>query len=90
MSQLWGDQRKFSTWRKLWIALAESQQELKLPITEVQLEQMRAHVDDIDFDAAKKYEQQLRHDVMAHVHTFADACPEAGPIIHCGDQLLRH
>ncbi|MCH2128092.1 MAG: adenylosuccinate lyase [Pirellulaceae bacterium] len=84
MSQLWGDQRKFSTWRKLWIALAESQQELKLPITEVQLEQMRAHVDDIDFDAAKKYEQQLRHDVMAHVHTFADACPEAGPIIHWG------
>ena len=84
MGHLWGDQRKFSTWRRLWIALAEAEHELGLPIMETQIQQLRDHVDDIDFDVAAKYERELRHDVMAHVHAYGDVCPEARPIIHLG------
>ncbi len=84
MSQLWGEQRKFSTWRRLWVALAEAEQELGLDITDAQLAELRAHVDDIDFAAAQQYERKLRHDVMAHVHTYGDACPAARKIIHLG------
>lgn len=84
MSHLWSAQRKFGTWRRLWVALAEAEQQLGLPITDVQIAELRSHTDDIDFDAAAEYERQFRHDVMAHVHTFRDACPTAGPIIHLG------
>lgn len=84
MSGLWSDQRKFSTWRKLWIALAEAEQQLGLPIRDEQLAEMRQHVDDIDFVQAAAYERRLRHDVMAHVHTFGDVCPTARGIIHLG------
>lgn len=84
MSRLWGPQRKFSTWRRLWVALAEAEAELGLPISEQQLAELRAHVDDIDFEAADRYERQLRHDVMAHVHAYGDVCPTARPIIHLG------
>ena len=84
MSKLWSAQTKFSTWRRLWVALAESQQELGLEISDSQLQQLKDCVDQIDFDAAKVYEKKLRHDVMAHVHTYADACKDAGPIIHLG------
>jgi adenylosuccinate lyase len=84
MADLWGDQRKFGTWRRLWVMLAEAEQELGLPITSEQLAQMRAHLDDIDFDAAAKHEKRLRHDVMAHVTTFGECCPAARPIIHLG------
>ena len=84
MAELFGDQKKFSTWRKLWLALAESEQELGLAITDQQLEELRGAVDDIDWDAAARYESQLRHDVMAHVHTLGDACPAARPVIHWG------
>ena len=84
MGKIFGSQKKFETWRKLWLALAESQQELGLAITDEQLDQMRSNLSDIDFEAAKSYEKKLRHDVMAHVHTFGDACPEAAPIIHLG------
>lgn len=84
MSLLWGAQRKFSTWRKLWIALAEAEQELGLPISDSQIAELKAHVDDIDFDAARAHEKRLRHDVMAHVHTFGDVCPNAKAIIHLG------
>jgi adenylosuccinate lyase len=84
MATLWGDERKFSTWRRLWVALAEAEAELGLPITQGQLAELRARVDDIDFEAAAKYERQLRHDVMAHVHAYADQCPSARPIIHLG------
>ncbi len=84
MAELWGDQRKFSTWRRLWVMLAEAEQELGLPITDEQLAQMRAHLDDIDFDVAAKHEKRLRHDVMAHVTTFGECCPSAKPIIHLG------
>ncbi len=84
MSVLWGPQRKFSTWRRLWVALAEAEAELGLPITRQQIEQLRAHVDDVDFAKASQYERKLRHDVMAHVHTYGDACPDARAIIHLG------
>lgn len=84
MSLLWGPQRKFSTWRRLWVALAEAEQELGLPISTAQIEEMRANVENIDFEAATQYERRLRHDVMAHVHAFGDVCPTARPIIHLG------
>src|SRR5438552_3626363 len=84
MSELWSPQRKFSTWRKLWVALAEAEAELGLPISPGQIAELRAHVEDIDFEAAKRYERKLRHDVMAHVHAYGDLCPTARPIIHLG------
>jgi len=84
MTRLFSPQRRYSTWRRLWIALAEAQAELGLPIRPEQLEAMRAQVDQIDFQAAADYERRLRHDVMAHVHTFGDAAPEARAIIHLG------
>ncbi len=84
MSRLWGEQRKHSTWRKLWVALAEAEAELGLPITPQQIAELRAHTDDIDFAAARAYEKKLRHDVMAHVHAYGDVCPSARAIIHLG------
>ena len=84
MKRQFSDDNKFSTWRRLWLALAESEQELGLSITDEQLEEMRAHLDDIDFDRAAEYEHRLRHDVMAHIRTFGDACPKAAGIIHLG------
>lgn len=77
-------QMKFSTWRKLWLALAEIQKELGLDITEEQLQQIRENVDNIDFDVAAAYEKKFRHDVMAHVHTLGDVAPKAMPILHLG------
>lgn len=84
MSELWSAQRKFSTWRRCWLALAEAEQELGIDITDAQLEDMRAHLDDINFEAAEQYESEFRHDVMAHVHAFGDVAPVARPIIHLG------
>ena len=84
MSQLWSPQTKHSTWRRLWVALAEGERELGLDISQAQIDELKAHTDDIDFHAAAKYERQLRHDVMAHVHAYGDACPTARPIIHLG------
>lgn len=84
MSALWSEQRKFSTWRRLWVILAEAERELGLPISEEQIAELRAHVDSIDFAAAAAYEKKLRHDVMAHVHAYGDVCPTARPIIHLG------
>jgi adenylosuccinate lyase len=84
MATLWGDQRKFSTWRRLWVALAEAEAELGLPVKQDQIAELRAAVDDIDFAAAQQYERKLRHDVMAHVHAYGDVCPAARPIIHLG------
>ena len=75
---------KFSTWRRLWIALAESEKELGLEITDGQLDEMRAHVEDIDYPLAADYEKKLRHDVMAHLRAYGDLCPSAKPIIHLG------
>jgi adenylosuccinate lyase len=84
MAMLWGDQRKFSTWRRLWVALAEAEAELGLAITPGQIAELKAHTDDINFDTAEKYERKLRHDVMAHVHAYGDQCPTARGIIHLG------
>lgn len=84
MCALFGARKKFGTWRRLWVALAEIESELGIPITSAQIEEMKANVDNIDFDAAAEYEKKLRHDVMAHVHTFGDVCPNARPIIHLG------
>src|SRR5437764_7481783 len=84
MATLWGPQRKFSSWRRLWVALAEAEAELGLPITREQIAELRAQVDNIDFQKAAQYERRLRHDVMAHVHAYGDVCPAARPIIHLG------
>jgi adenylosuccinate lyase len=84
MAALWSPQRKFSTWRRLWVALAEAQRELGLDITEAQIAELRAHADDIDFASAGAHERRLRHDVMAHVHALGDVAPTARPIIHLG------
>ena len=84
MGEIWSPQRKFSTWRRLWVALAEAEAELGLPITAAQIDQLKHHIDDIDFEAARRYERQQRHDVMAHVLAYGDACPDARAIIHLG------
>jgi adenylosuccinate lyase len=84
MKRLFSDDTKFSTWRRLWVALAESEQELGLPITDAQIAQMKAHLTDIDYESAAAHEREVRHDVMAHVLTFGECCPDAKPIIHLG------
>ncbi len=84
MAYLFSPDFKFTTWRKLWIALAESEMALGLSITPEQVEEMKRQVDAIDYDMARQIEAETRHDVMAHVHTFAAVCPKAKPIIHLG------
>ncbi len=84
MQAIWSPQRKFSTWRRLWHALALSEHELGLPISKEQVDQLAEHLDDIDFENAAGYEKKLRHDVMAHVHALGDVAPDARPIIHLG------
>ena len=92
MSERWGPLRKFRTWRRLWLALAEAEYELKMPgddgvtprIRPEQLDELRAHLDDIDLKRAADYEKRLRHDVMAHIHTLKDVAPGCGDIIHLG------
>ena len=84
MQEIWSQQRKIGTWRRLWLALAESEQELGLDITDEQVAELRDHLDDIDFEAAAAYEKDLRHDVMAHIHVLGDIAPTARPIIHLG------
>lgn len=84
MARIFGDQSRFSTWRRLWVALAVAEQELGLDITDGQIAEMRAAVDKIDFQQAADFERKLRHDVMAHVHTFGLVAPSAMPIIHLG------
>ncbi|XP_034484003.1 adenylosuccinate lyase [Drosophila innubila] len=84
MQFLFSDQNKFSTWRQLWVWLAKAEQQLGLEISEEQITQMEQHIKDIDFDAAAAEERLTRHDVMAHVHVFAQQCPAAAPVIHLG------
>ena len=84
MAELFSPQRRHSTWRRLWIALAEAEQELGLDITDEQLDELRANVNNIDFENAAKHEREKRHDVMAHVHAYGDQCPKAKGIIHLG------
>ncbi|HZI65355.1 MAG TPA: lyase family protein, partial [Thermoanaerobaculia bacterium] len=84
MSRLFSEQRKFETWRLLWLWLAEEERRLGLPIADEAISQMREHLTDIDFEAAAREEERSRHDVMAHVRTFGKAAPAAQRIIHWG------
>ena len=84
MQENFGDEKRFRLWRKLWIALAESEMELGLPVTKAQIDDMKAHATDIDYERAEEYEREVRHDVMAHVKAFGDAAKSAEPIIHLG------
>lgn len=84
MQFIFSADHKFSTWRRLWVALARAEMELGLPVTQEQVEEMEAHLTDIDYELAARKEKELRHDVMAHIHTFGAACPKAMPIIHLG------
>jgi adenylosuccinate lyase len=84
MQILWGEPRRVALWRRLWLALAEAERELGLDIPEQAIAEMRAHLDDADLDAAARYERRFRHDVMAHIHAFADQAPAARPYLHLG------
>jgi len=84
MKALWSPRNIARQWRRLWLWLAEAEQELGLPIKDAQLEQMRAHLDDIDLADIRERESELRHDVMAHMHSFGALCPDAKPILHLG------
>ena len=84
MAELFGPQKKFGTWRRLWLELARAEKKLGLDIKQTQIDQMAKHLDDIDYGKAAEYERQFRHDVMAHVYTFGDVAPKAAPIIHLG------
>ncbi len=84
MQYLFSPDKKFSTWRKLWIALAESEKELGLNITDQQIAEMKEHIYDINYDVAKAREKEVRHDVMSHVYAYGVQCPTAKPIIHLG------
>ena len=84
MQALFSNDKKFTTWRRLWIALAESEKELGLDITEEQIEELKAHALDINYDVAKAREKEVRHDVMSHVYAYGVQCPKAKGIIHLG------
>lgn len=84
MLEIFSPDNKFKTWRKLWVALAESEKELGLSITDEQIEEMKKYAENINYEVTKKKEKELRHDVMAHVHAYGEQCPKAKPIIHLG------
>ncbi len=84
MQEIFSPDRKFTTWRKLWVALAESEMEMGLPVTQAQVDELKAHVNDIDYEVARRHEERTRHDVMAHVLAYGDACPGARGVIHLG------
>ena len=84
MLYLFSADKKFTTWRLLWVALARAEMELGLPVTQEQVDELEAHINDIDYEKAAQWEKKLRHDVMAHVHTYGELCPKAMPIIHLG------
>ncbi len=84
MNEVWSNDNKYSTWRRLWIALAETEKELGINITEEQIQEMKNNVENIDYDIVAKREAECRHDVMAHVYEFGVKCPKAKPIIHLG------
>ena len=84
MQYIFSADKKFTTWRKLWVALARAEMKLGLPVTEAQVKQLEEHINDIDYDMAAEREKVVRHDVMAHVYTYGKACPDAEAIIHLG------
>ncbi len=84
MQYVFSANMKFTTWRRLWLSLAKAEKELGLDITDAQISEMAAHLDDVDYEVAEAREKEVRHDVMAHVYTFGKVCPNAAPIIHLG------
>ena len=84
MSRIWSPNTKFSLWRKWWLSLATAQQELGLDITDEQLNEMKAHLEDINYEDAEAKEKELRHDVMSHIYAWGLLCPNAAGIIHLG------
>lgn len=84
MNYIWSNNSRYSTWRKLWVALAETEKELGLNITDEQIYQMKENVNNIDYEVVRNREKECRHDVMAHVYEFGEKCPDAKPIIHLG------
>ena len=84
MQYIFSPDLKFKTWRRLWIALAEAEKELGLNITQEQIDELKAHAEDINYDVAKEREKQVRHDVMSHVYAYGVQCPNAKGIIHLG------
>ena len=84
MQALFSNDKKFRTWRRLWIALAQTEKELGLDITQEQIDELIAHKDDINYDVAKEREKIVRHDVMSHVYAYGVQCPKAKGIIHLG------
>jgi len=85
MQELFSEQFKFTTWRRCWVALAEAQYELGLKlVTKEMVDELRSHIDDIDYETAAQKEKEIRHDVMAHVYTYGLKCPKAEAIIHLG------
>ena len=84
MKYIFSPDKKFRTWRKLWIALAEAEKELGLPVTQEQIDELKAHADDINYEVAQEREKLVRHDVMSHVYAYGVQCPNAKGIIHLG------
>ena len=84
MKEIFSPDMKFKTWRKLWIALAEAEMELGLPITKEQVDELKANAENINYDVAKEREKIVRHDVMSHVYAYGQQCPNAKGIIHLG------
>lgn len=84
MNEIWSSDSRYSTWRRLWVALAETEKELGIDITDEQIAEMKAHIEDIDYDVVAQREKECRHDVMAHVYEFGTKCPSAKGIIHLG------
>lgn len=84
MQALFSGDNRYSTWRKLWVALAKAEMELGLPITEEQVAELASHTEDIDYEVVRKREEEVRHDVMAHIYAYGKVCPKAEGIIHLG------
>lgn len=84
MKKLFSQDTKFGLWRRLWLALAKAEKQLGLPISDEQLDEMKAHLDDINYEVAKSREKEVHHDVMSHIYAFSEQCPKAKPIIHLG------
>ncbi|MFQ6049102.1 MAG: adenylosuccinate lyase, partial [Phycisphaerae bacterium] len=84
MIRLFSARHRIITWRRLWLALAEAQKQLGLDITDAQIAALKKHLEDVDFDKAAEYERRFRHDVMAHIHTYGEAAPQARGILHLG------
>ena len=84
MQYIFSEDKKFSTWRRLWVALAETEKELGLDISDEQIDEMKEHIEDINYEVAREREKEVRHDVMSHVYAFGKQCPKAAGIIHLG------